>query len=141
MLISEREFNKKTVVVIGRMDVYNEIHISNIERNTNENIWLDWEFEPRTPASLVRCSTTDLSRPITLGQTINIPPLQSVCPLRNTQQTMFTLPGLIDLTNVWSLMVTASNVIEKRENIEINFFFIKKKENVWKFEKYWNDFF
>ena len=55
------------------MDVYNEIHISNMERNTNENVLLDWEFEPGTPASLVRFSATDLSRSINIhgpsGQT------------------------------------------------------------------------
>ena len=32
------------------MDVYNVIHISNIERKKNENVWLHWEFEPGTPA-------------------------------------------------------------------------------------------
>ena len=33
--------------------IYNEIHISNIERNTSENIWLDLKFEPGTPESIV----------------------------------------------------------------------------------------
>ena len=32
---------KKYVAGIGGIDVY----ISNIERNTNENVWLDLEFE------------------------------------------------------------------------------------------------
>ena len=33
--------------------IHNEIHISNIERNTSENIWLDLKFEPGTPESIV----------------------------------------------------------------------------------------
>ena len=40
---------KKSVVEIGGLDVYFEIHISNIERNTNENVWLDWKFRTRDP--------------------------------------------------------------------------------------------
>ena len=55
---------KKTVVGIGEMNVYIEIHILNIERNKNENVWLDWEFEPGTLASLVWWSITKLSSPI-----------------------------------------------------------------------------
>ena len=26
---------------MGGINIYNEIHVSNIERNTNENVWLD----------------------------------------------------------------------------------------------------
>ena len=74
MLISVRELFKKYVVGIGEMDVYNEIHISDIERNTNKNIWLGGNLNPGTPASLVRCSTTELSRPILLGQTTTFLP-------------------------------------------------------------------
>ena len=48
--MSVQEFKKKIVIGIGGMDVYNELHISNIERNTNEKVWLDREFDPGTPA-------------------------------------------------------------------------------------------
>ena len=66
------------------MEVYIEIHISNIERNTNENVWLEWEFEPRNPASLVRWSTTELSRPINIHDPsrpkYHTPPLKKFLP-------------------------------------------------------------
>ena len=53
---------------------------------------------------------------------------------------MFTLSGLSDLTNyVWSKIVTAPNGTEKRGNVKVNFFYIE--ENVWKYERYSNDFF
>ena len=38
--ISVQEF-KKSVVWIGEIGVYNEIQISDIERNTNENEWMN----------------------------------------------------------------------------------------------------
>ena len=38
-------------------------------------------------------------------------------------------------------MVTAPNVTEMRENIEIKKTFTKKKENVWTYQKYWNNFY
>ena len=38
---SVQEFKKKSPSGIGGMDVYTEKHISNLERNTNENVWLD----------------------------------------------------------------------------------------------------
>ena len=53
------------------MDLYNEIHISNIERNTNENVCMI--FKPGTSASLVRWRS---------------PKYKSFCTLRNTQQTV-----------------------------------------------------
>ena len=48
-----KNLKKKSVIGIGGMDVYNEINVSDIERNTNENVCLDRELEPGTPASLV----------------------------------------------------------------------------------------
>ena len=89
------------------MDVYiNETHISNIERNTNENVWLDREFKPGTPTSLhiVRCSTTELSMPINFHgpsrPNYHIPPLYKVFAIYKTHNKhTFTLSGQIDLTN------------------------------------------
>ena len=37
---------KKTVVAIGRIDEYTMKYTYQI----NENVWLNWEFEPGTPA-------------------------------------------------------------------------------------------
>ena len=55
--------------------------ISNIERNTSENVWLD---QPGTPASLISCSATELSRTICIhgpsGANYHIPPLTKVLP-------------------------------------------------------------
>ena len=95
------------------MDVYIEIHISNyyIERNTNENIWRDWEFQPGTPASQVRLSTTELISMALLGKTTTFLPKCSPCQ------------DLLILTNnAWSKMVTAPSLTEKRGNIEVNNF-------------------
>ena len=61
MSIPVHEF-KKSVVRIEGIGVYNEIHISNIGRNTNENVWLDRVFETGTPASLVRWCTLSLHK-------------------------------------------------------------------------------
>ena len=65
--------------------------LTNIERNTSENVWLDQKFEPGTPASLVRCSA-------------------------NKQ--MLTLSRVTDFTN--TCIVMASHLTEKRGNLEIN---------------------
>ena len=65
---------------------YNEIHISNVERNTNKNVCLDREFKPGTPESLVRCSATKLSRPININGPArpihHIPPFTMLLPLK-----------------------------------------------------------
>ena len=54
---------------------------------------------------------------------------------------MFTLSRFTDLTNyVLSKMVRAPNETEKRVNIEVNTFFIKKKENVLFQSKYSKQF-
>ena len=42
---------------------------------------------------------------------------------------MFTLSGLIDLTNARSKMVTAPNVTEKKGNIEVSNF-LNRKSNM-----------
>ena len=75
----------KYVTGIGGMNVYKKNpHISNIERNTNKNVKLDWEFKPGTLASLIRCSTSELSRLINIHgsswQNYHIPPLQIFLP-------------------------------------------------------------
>ena len=66
--------------------VYDEIQISNIERNTNENVMLDREIETGTPASLVRCSATELSRSINIHgpskPNFHIPPLTKSLPFK-----------------------------------------------------------
>ena len=63
-------------------------HINKYRKKHNLNVWLDLEFEPRTPASLVRYSNTFLSRSINIHgpsrQTTTFLTLQSFCPLRNT---------------------------------------------------------
>ena len=122
---------KKSVVGIGGMDVYIEIHISNIERNKNENVGLDWEFEPGTLASLVRWSTTELSRPISIHGPSR--PITTFLPLqikflpskKQTTNKCSPCQDLItDFTNdAVSKMVRAPNVTEKRVNIEVNNFF------------------
>ena len=53
----------------------------------SENVRLDWEFKPETPAQLERCSTNELhvSRPINIRRSrpnYHIPPLQSFYPLK-----------------------------------------------------------
>ena len=99
------------------MDTFNEINISNIERNTNENVWLDREFEPGTSALLVKFSFTELSRPIKTHDpsrpNYHIPPITKCLPSK--KRTTNTV--LIDLTNAWLKMVTAPNVTNKRGNI------------------------
>ena len=57
---------KKSVVGIEGMDICIEMHISTIKGSTNDNVWFDWEFEDETPASIVRSSTTELSKPINI---------------------------------------------------------------------------
>ena len=56
----------------------------NIKRNTNDNVLLDREFEPGTPASLVRCSSTELSWQIYIHRlsrpNYHVPPLTKVFP-------------------------------------------------------------
>ena len=76
-----------------------------------------------------------------LGQTTTFLPLQSFYPLRNSQQTCTcsSCQDLIDLTNDWSKMATAPNVNERKYRNK-QFFFTKKKENVWTYKKYWNHF-
>ena len=65
---------------MGGMDIYNKIHISNIERNTNENVWLDPGNRSWDP-----CITSQY--PWFFKPNYHIPPLQSLCPKKNTQQT------------------------------------------------------
>ena len=121
MSIYVQEFLK-----ICSRDRRDEIHISNI---LNENVLLDWEFKPGTPASLVRCSTTDLSKPINIygpsRPNYHIPSLTKFLPSKT-----HTSPcqDLIDFTNDWSKMVTAQNVTEMRENIEINNFLHRRRK-------------
>ena len=87
------------------------IHIS------NKNVLLDREFEPGTPASLVRCSTTELYRPINIygpsRPSYHISPLIKLLRFKKLTTNTFTLSGLIDSTN--ACIVTAPNVTEKRE--------------------------
>ena len=79
--------------------MYNEIHISTIERNTSENVELDRKFEPGTPASLLRCSAIELSRSINIHgpsrPTTTFLPLQSFFLLETNNKFMFILSGLI----------------------------------------------
>ena len=86
--------------------IYNEIPISTIERNTSEHVWLDQEFETGTPASLVRCSASELSRSINIHgpsrANYHIPPLTKG-PLRMpfkklTTNTCSSCQDFIDLT-------------------------------------------
>ena len=65
---------------MGGINIYNEIHISNTERNTNENVWLDPGISPWTLASLVNIQGSS-------SRTITFLPLQILCSQGNTKQT------------------------------------------------------
>ena len=92
---------KKIVVGI----VNNKIHISNIERNTNENVLLDRVFETGTCiTSKVAHSTTELFRPINIHDPFrpnyHIPTLTKFLPIKKTHNKhIITMSGLNDLTN------------------------------------------
>ena len=117
------------------MDVYNEIHISDIERNTNKNIWLDWEFKPRDPCITSKvlynwAIQADPSRP-----NYYIPPSQSFCSLGKTQQT-HVHPAMTCWFNKCLITDGHSTKRNRKERKYRNkHFFIMKKENVWKFWK------
>ena len=106
-------------------------HISNIERNTNKNVKLDWEFKPGTLASLIRCSTSELSRLINIHgsswQNYHIPPLQIFCHLRNTQQT-HVHPVRTYWFNEFLINDHSTKLLKMRKNIEKNIFFTYMKE-------------
>ena len=99
------------------MGIYNEIHISTIERKRNENLWLDRVFEPGTPASLVWWRSLPLSYP---GQLISM--YQCFCLLGNRH--VFTLPKLIDLND----HSTKCNRKERKYRKRINNFFNRKRK-------------
>ena len=117
----------KSVVGIWGIDINNEIHM--YIRYKNKHKWKCMAGPGiGTLASLVRCSTTELSRPISFqcpcSPKYHIPPLTKFLPLKKTHNKhKFNLSRFIDLANVWSKMVTEPNVTEKRWNIEtINFY-------------------
>ena len=92
MSISVQEL-KKICSRVRRNGHTQWIHISNMYIKWKSIT--DWEFEPGTPASLVRCSTTELYPSqlipmVLLGQTTTFLPLQSFCPLRNTLHSVRT---------------------------------------------------
>ena len=65
---------------MGGINIYNEIHISNIERNTNEYEWLDPGFGPWTLASLGNIHGSS-------SRTTTFLLLHILCSQRNTKQT------------------------------------------------------
>ena len=70
-------------------------------------------------------------------QNYHIPPLTKFLPFKKiTTNTCSPFQVLIDLTNIWSKIVTASNETEMREIIKINKCLHIRKENVWTYQKY-----
>ena len=98
--IPVQEFKKNVVGI-----VYNEILISNIEKNTNENVLLDRVFETGTCITRkVAHSTTELFRPINIHDpsrpNYHFPTLTNFLPIKKTHNKhIITLSGLNDLTN------------------------------------------
>ena len=126
MSIPVQEF-EKSVVGIGGIGVYNEIHISNIERNKNEKVRLArvLVFETGTPASLVRWRTLPLNYPcqlismVLLGKTTTYLPLQFLSSKKTHIKHIFTLSGPKQMPDQrWS-----QNQINRKERNYRNIFF------------------
>ena len=96
---------------------------NHIQRNTNENIWLGMESYPGPPASVVRCSTTEI-----------LPPLLSPHAQRHTQQTPQVHP-----VRTYSVLNTNASTLNREGHSTnlvgragMNIIYTKKKEeNIW----------
>ena len=113
------------------MDTYSEIHMSNkYGKKHNLNVWLDWEFEPGTHASLIRCSAIELSRSINIHGPSR--PNYHISLLTKFLSFKKHTSSCQDLIN----QCLIKDVTEMRGNIEITTFYIEEGKSVNVFEKY-----